>query len=73
MQLTKGTAKQYGLDPNERSNPDKNLQVGFKLLKDNYYILQKNGIEPTPINVFLPLLPLSVTIFDRIYPAPDRH
>jgi len=53
MQLTKGTAKQYGLDPNERSNPDKNLQVGFKLLKDNYDTLQKNGIEPTPINIYL--------------------
>lgn len=53
MQLTKSTAKQYGLNSNERSNPDKNLQVGFKLTKDNYDSLQKYGIEPTPVNIYL--------------------
>ena len=52
-QFTKGTGKQYGIEGNKRYDLKLNADAGARLLLDNQKILIKNGIEPTPVYIYL--------------------
>lgn len=53
FQFTKRTGKQYGLSEEKRYDLAANTDAGAKLLLDNQKILIKNGIEPTPVYIYL--------------------
>ena len=53
FQFTKGTGKQYGISGEKRYDLQANTDAGARLLLDNQKILIKNGIEPTPVYIYL--------------------
>jgi len=53
FQFTKGTGKQYGISREKRYDLQANTDAGARLLLDNQKILIKNGIEPTPVYIYL--------------------